>query len=518
MTMVFQEAASLVNILLSVSAWFRRRAGEKTRAKKANILMMNLAMDLIPTLQDLDQILASKVFCKSAELSSIVSLRELVVTSKDRLHEIFEGIKDADTKKQAVSSKTKELHQELDHLNRRLTRLVESVGHIRTVRAELQPSLVAEQLQTSVQQPERQKKKPVRFGRPTIGSRARNPIQAPGALVESSVEESSVAERIPVEKAASSSSSSPPSPKKKYFILNPDTWELEEISERQVIRIADSNPWTNKSSFKLVNSLIRALAEVYSDAKAGRGAAVRCARVMMVALENPETSQSNEDLVTRIRNEVQDFSLLSSSLEVLVAEFRHYTRIKNFGTIASAVDATKQGEAPAESSAASEGATVDLLESLQVFPDAFLSVKAALESESEAVCAVLSNPLSFGPELSSIVQDLHGRAKQLRDFAVGTLYPVTESCHRILQRLRLARLSLTTVLVESFQAMFGRASQINNFTSGLFSILGDEMASYTLTLEKELDSATAPFPEKLSQLVSNCRTQLSIQATLGVSK
>ena len=38
------------------------------------------------------------------------------------------------------------------------------------------------------------------------------------------------------------------------------------------------------------------------------------------------------------------------------------------------------GEAPAESSAASEGATVDLLESLQVFPDAFLSVKAALES------------------------------------------------------------------------------------------------------------------------------------------
>ena len=48
--------------------------------------------------------------------------------------------------------------------------------------------------------------------------------------------------------------------------------------------------------------------------------------------------------MTRIRNEVQDFSLLSSSLEVLVAEFRHYTRIKNFGTIASAVDATKQGE------------------------------------------------------------------------------------------------------------------------------------------------------------------------------
>ena len=108
-----------------------------------------------------------------------------------------------------------------------------------------------------------------------------------------------------------------------------------------------------------------------------------------------------------------------------------------------------------------------------------------------------------------------------------------------------------------------------------------QMASYTLTLEKELDSATAPFPEKLSQLgeflsppslpsswtllvtpcypflhldpllclctnrpedeflspaplgtlfltsllhhplvttVSNCRTQLSIQATLGVSK
>ena len=108
-------------------------------------------------------------------------------------------------------------------------------SHIRTVRAELQPSLVAEQLQTSVQQPERQKKKPVRFGRPTIGSRARNPIQAPGALVESSVEESSVAERIPVEKAASSSSSSPPSPKKKYFILNPDTWELEEISESETV-------------------------------------------------------------------------------------------------------------------------------------------------------------------------------------------------------------------------------------------------------------------------------------------
>ena len=121
-------------------------------------------MGLCGDVSDLDQILASKVFCKSAELSSIVSLRELVVTSKDRLHEIFEGIKDADTKKQAglfsegcmpvtwrvlggggfvtvfsppcgflhagcvVSSKTKELHQELDHLNRRLTRLVESVG------------------------------------------------------------------------------------------------------------------------------------------------------------------------------------------------------------------------------------------------------------------------------------------------------------------------------------------------------------------------------------------------------